>query len=132
MDSMANISRTNSEIVHDERNTKGFVTVRTTHVDKIMEKVKELSFKPVEVLEKEESNKVYKNGCQSLPRCKYNVKNNGLYNANTNSNTIVKQCDVKRAEPCRKTSQNVFKITKIDLVLKSDNYGKSDMTKSNR
>lgn len=59
--------------------------VRSAPADKIMEKVKELSFKPVEVLEKERRNIAGK---------------------------------------------NVFKITKIDLVLKSDNYGHSELRKS--
>lgn len=101
-------------------------------MDKILEKVKELSFKPVQVLEKEESQQIYSNGCQSLPKCKYTVKtSNGLFNSNANSISN-NQCDYKKPEPCSKASKNVYKITKIDLVLKSDNYGKSDINNSNR
>lgn len=97
-------------------------------MDKILEKVKELSFKPVQVLEKEESQQIYSNGCQSLPKCKYTVKTSNGFNPNS----IVNQSDYKKSEPCSKASKNVFKITKIDLVLKSDNYGKSDINNSNR
>lgn len=62
--------------------------VRVAPADKILEKVKELSFKPVDVLERE------------------------------------------RAERRAVSGKNVFKITKIDLVLKSDNYGQSELRKS--
>lgn len=99
-----------------------------------MEKVKELSFKPVQVLEKEDNSQLFvSNGSQSFPRCKYTVRtSNNLFTPNTNTNTIVNENDLKKPEPCRKPSKNVFKITKIDLVLKSDNYGKNDINNSKR
>lgn len=118
-----NGTRARTELAHDERNTKGFVSVKKSpHVEKIMEKVKELSFKPVEVLEKEE---------EALREQEVDRKNGIKITANGLLNNF-KNFDAKEAENCRKPSKNVFKITKIDLVLKSDNYGKNHLAQSNR